>query len=993
MAGLRGLPTEDITVDFGVGLTQRAESRRVPIGGMTVADNVQFTKDKAVRRRYGVTKFASIVHGSEGSITRLIPTKQQPIALDTAQNYRWHVPLDGGDTPLYDQQSTEIVDLNNYANVNLRAEIVAGSSYLNTCAVGASTTYRYVITKERVNPTGVSGDVIVAYVYDTQGKLLYRAVVSSTSTSTGPVLALTVNDTAYIFYALGYVYVRSLDLATGALGTEYALYTASGSAFYYDVQLRDDNTGFYMVSPNSGYLDISSRDFATPTSAVWSTGTAIVSTTYYGMCLARPINGTPTEVVVYYTTAADIKYAKCSTGGVSVSTGTYKATHSYTTPYALTALYNRAASNETTVILSGLYSGTTDFRSDSYHGSGLTSGTSYGQLAHELRSGLAYEATLDRMYYVGAINGFVNLYGLDQGASMYRSEAVTRLYQEDSRSTDGSIPSSSNAVPVVSGTTIYFPCEQTVTASSSTTPESAILRVGYTELIATTSVSKAVHLDGMHYAAGTRIITENTSSGFLDPPRIITHTSTTGPPVTPPTTTNRYFIAVARTQDRGRSIYSPASAPYLVASSTNFLRFTVFAPCYNYDHSPVYIDLYATDNNGSVYYLIYTAVADVSVSPTVYLYFFGLDTREAQPYTAGGAYENIPPASPRWVASAVNRLWAPSAENDTDLFFSTEPQVGEDVRWNPDFVVRVPSAGGTITAVVESNSSAIVFKERAIYVISGDGPSITGVGGSFSVDLLTENHGCESHKAVLQTPLGVLFKSATDGYWMLGGGQLQYVGAGVDDYKTNTVIASCVVNELNQARFLLSGGTDVLVYDYYYQQWSRFGTPAYADMVTSGDGYVYYLKQDTTTSYIYRESSDAYEDDATAFEAKLTTGWLNWAEVDGFARVRFMDLQGTYTGGSPTTMKVEVFRDYDESTVIETHTFTVSAATSAKKRVLGRCYFKHQKCKALKLRITFYTATYPEANFADSTLTAMVFRVALKAKAGPVAAGNRSTAT
>jgi hypothetical protein len=344
------------------------------------------------------------------------------------------------------------------------------------------------------------------------------------------------------------------------------------------------------------------------------------------------------------------------------------------------------------------------------------------------------------------------------------------------------------------------------------------------------------------------------------------------------------------------------------------------------------------------------------------------------------------------------------------VFHSSQPIAGEDVRWHPDLVVRVPAQGGEITAVIEHNQRVIVFKKNAIYAVSGDGPGLTGQGGAFQVDQLSTSYGCEGPNGVQLIPDGVVFKTAENGYWLINNRyEIEYVGRGVDSYKGDAVTASVHVPDQNQVRFIHSQSgtiTYVLVYDYYYKQWTRFiYRPSVEglikDMCFSGDGRLYMLidaAADTPTvayenpaSYVdidYIPGGEG-EDDST-YDVQIVTGWLNFADIDGHQRIKYFDIQGTQEVPEDLEcdVAVNVYYNYNSLTG-DTYNFSWTGVDVLEfpedSKLMRRIFPLTQKARAAQIWLTI-----KGNNFSETTLNSLTFRLGLKKKAAPADESQRS---
>jgi hypothetical protein len=72
----------------------------------------------------------------------------------------------------------------------------------------------------------------------------------------------------------------------------------------------------------------------------------------------------------------------------------------------------------------------------------------------------------------------------------------------------------------------------------------------------------------------------------------------------------------------------------------------------------------------------------------------------------------------------------------------------------------VSQVGGDITALKAMDDKLIIFKENAIFYLSGDGPNNLGQQDTFiEPQLISSDIGCSVKNSVVLTPAGIFFKS------------------------------------------------------------------------------------------------------------------------------------------------------------------------------------------------------------------------------------------
>lgn len=283
-------------------------------------------------------------------------------------------------------------------------------------------------------------------------------------------------------------------------------------------------------------------------------------------------------------------------------------------------------------------------------------------------------------------------------------------------------------------------------------------------------------------------------------------------------------------------------------------------------------------------------------------------------YTTGGVVENI--AAPASIASALykNRLFIIDAEDQNLLWYSKQVIENTPVEMSDLFTIYVaPTTGyqgpgtGPMTALSAMDDKLIIFKNNAIYYLTGIGPDNTGANNDFSDPVfITSAVGCTNPESIVLTPNGIMFQS-DKGIWMLGRDlSTKYIGQDVEQYNSNVVKSSQTVPGTTQVRFVLDNNL-TLMYDYFYGQWGTH-TNIYAISSTLYQGLFTYLN---TYGAIFQESVGTYLDGSKPVLMGFTTAWINLAGLQGFERFYFMYLLGTYY--TPFKLNMGIAFNYNPS--------------------------------------------------------------------------------
>ena len=367
--------------------------------------------------------------------------------------------------------------------------------------------------------------------------------------------------------------------------------------------------------------------------------------------------------------------------------------------------------------------------------------------------------------------------------------------------------------------------------------------------------------------------------------------------------------------------------------------------------SPALVAIYRTVDAGTVYYRVTGFDEDPMDADGAGGYLDGASDASIQDnevlYTTGGELDHYAPPPTDYFAQHQERLWAISSETG-DLWPSGLFIEGEGPWWHPALVISTERRGRKPTALASLDDKLVVFWEREIGYLYGEGPNNTGAGGAFSpIFPVQSDVGCTEPRSVLTTPSGVFFKSSR-GIYMLGRDlSVQYVGAEVEDFNGDTIVAANLVQERHEARFVTSNGR-TLVYEYLLGQWwvdDIFIENAIGACVWNDAEHLAFQN-----GAIWAKDSAA-DDDGGARDVSLevTTPWLALSGVVGYQRVRRVWILGEFSSevdGTTVQIGYDGSSSYDDS-----YTFTGAGAEEE-----VSIQVPSQKCRSLRLKITGATA-------------------------------------
>ena len=373
--------------------------------------------------------------------------------------------------------------------------------------------------------------------------------------------------------------------------------------------------------------------------------------------------------------------------------------------------------------------------------------------------------------------------------------------------------------------------------------------------------------------------------------------------------------------------------------------------------------------------------------------------------TTGGGLENEAWPACTIVTMHQKRVFGVSQEETSFVWYTDEI----DERFlapatNEVYRIPVPSDGGSVVGLASAFGVLIIFCQRQIYYVQGDGPNRTGQQNGYSLPVsCSKTLGMMggAHESIAVTADGVWFLSSTNGLRLLTGAlqiameQDRFVGGDADgffdvDYKD---IRALSVPTRNQIRWYLSTSNIVVVWDYQRHQWSKFTTH------TSTGGCVLargtFFHSDGTN--LYQSDTISGTSDAIVFSGSSTAGATSCVVetaniavggLQGFQRVYSMMLL-MQSVGPTANLTIEVAYNYSD-TFTETATVVLSGAANPQQveHKLGK-----QQCEAVRFRLTWIAGDNPTPGGNTSELlrlTGMTLSVGLKGRGFPLPSANRA---
>ena len=390
----------------------------------------------------------------------------------------------------------------------------------------------------------------------------------------------------------------------------------------------------------------------------------------------------------------------------------------------------------------------------------------------------------------------------------------------------------------------------------------------------------------------------------------------------------------------------------------------------------VIIEVYRTEASGTIFYKVTDLASPVFNDKTADIVTFKDTVSDADLidneilYTTGGVLDNIAAPSSSIIESFKTRIFTTTTESNK-LNYSKIQFEGFPVEFNDSLEIVIPSKGGDNSALKAMDDKLIIFKNNAIYYLSGDGPNNLGAQDTFiEPELIIGDLGCTNPNSIVLTTAGIAFKSNKGIYLLDRSLSLSYVGQAVEAYNHLTITNASVIADKNQILFTTSDGV-ALLFNYNVGKWGTYSNHTGLDAVVLENVY-HYLKSDGT---VYRENN-AFNDNGSVIKLKAQTGWMAFNGAQTAQRVYRMLLLGSFKSAHKIRIKIAYdFKNaWVDEQIIDTADFIEgnfygSSDTYGSDTLYGgdgdlyqvRVDFSRQKCQAIKISIEDLQDTPGEA--------------------------------
>lgn len=314
------------------------------------------------------------------------------------------------------------------------------------------------------------------------------------------------------------------------------------------------------------------------------------------------------------------------------------------------------------------------------------------------------------------------------------------------------------------------------------------------------------------------------------------------------------------------------------------------------DKENVELVIYRTEPNGLTFYKVAELPAQRLFNVKQQANFvYNANTSDADLidneilYTDGGVLDNIAPESSSYITTYKNRLILILSDGKR-FQYSKLVEDSSPVEFNDALIVTIDEKGGKLLAAQPMDDHLILFKERAIFAFTGEGPNNQGEQDDYRQPyLITTDTGLRDINSVVTTPMGLMFKSEKGIYLLKRNFSIEYIGDRMEEYNSNVVTSSTLLETTNEVRFTLDNNK-VAVYDYYHNRWTTDVEVDAVDSLPFQNNFVY-VRSD---GFVYRESAEIWSNNGSYRPMLIESAWIQAAGIQNFQRFYALLLLGTY---------------------------------------------------------------------------------------------------
>ena len=375
------------------------------------------------------------------------------------------------------------------------------------------------------------------------------------------------------------------------------------------------------------------------------------------------------------------------------------------------------------------------------------------------------------------------------------------------------------------------------------------------------------------------------------------------------------------------------------------------------------VEIYATNSDGTVLQLVAVQPNNTSVDALAYSYNVADATQELgaicyQGSLGAGGLPNTPPPACTSLAIWNQRVACNDTENPYRVALSQLGVSGYGVAWSDEIGVLVDGRLGTVQALAVMDTALVIFQERGISILQGDGPDNTGSGNSFSApQAVVTDVGCTNPDSIVWTPIGLLFQSQKGLYLFGRDTSSNYVGEPVESEAplASAVLASMQDPNARQAIFLAANNT-FYIYNYQRKAWMTWVVLGMSPV--SVCEWQNKLVVAFSNGAVFQQSLTSCNDPTSLGGLRLLNfsfeiGSVGFNGVQGYGRARSCKLLFNSPAGGHG-ISVLVRHNYADSTVQTAASQTLAAGMDR-----FEVRFQTQRSEAIGITVTETTANGP----------------------------------
>jgi hypothetical protein len=293
-------------------------------------------------------------------------------------------------------------------------------------------------------------------------------------------------------------------------------------------------------------------------------------------------------------------------------------------------------------------------------------------------------------------------------------------------------------------------------------------------------------------------------------------------------------------------------------------------------------------------------------------------------YTTGDVLDNVAPPACKAMCVHQNRLVIGGADDASVIWFSKELNPTDAPGFNDALTINIQD-GGPVTGLASLGDNLIVFKKSDVYIIPGTMPDATGRSTSFGTPYaLPSGLGCVDHRSVIETPMGVFFRSTRSIELLKPNLEIFQIGDKVQDYlNADQQVVSTAHNAKSQEIYFCMDGGNTLVYSYKLNGWYVWKTQSFTESsgnrIAVMDSYAWIASKSTDSwnltntpqAFVYKQNDIHVDRLQGALDYTLkfypmfwVMGPFSMSGEQGFQRVKrvrlfaYQDYSGTLPGTS-----------------------------------------------------------------------------------------------